>query len=141
LKSQTAAKRSKEVRVMTDLPHTVLIVDDELQSRKLLELLLQPEGYRTVTAATGKEALASIKAKQPDLILLDAMMPGMDGHQVAKILKASAETSNIPIIMVTAETGQDVLLDGLRAGVEEFLTKPVNRAEPSCGYGYETCCA
>jgi diguanylate cyclase (GGDEF)-like protein/PAS domain S-box-containing protein len=129
LKSQTAAKRSKEVRVMTDLPHTVLIVDDELQSRKLLELLLQPEGYRTVTAATGKEALASIKAKQPDLILLDAMMPGMDGHQVAKILKASAETSNIPIIMVTAETGQDVLLDGLRAGVEEFLTKPVNRAE------------
>jgi diguanylate cyclase (GGDEF)-like protein/PAS domain S-box-containing protein len=129
LKSQTADKRSKEVRVMTDLPHTVLIVDDELQSRKLLELLLQPEGYRTVTAATGKEALASIKAKQPDLILLDAMMPGMDGHQVAKILKASAETSNIPIIMVTAETGQDVLLDGLRAGVEEFLTKPVNRAE------------
>jgi diguanylate cyclase (GGDEF)-like protein/PAS domain S-box-containing protein len=129
LKSQTADKRSKEVRVMTDLPHTVLIVDDELQSRKLLELLLQPEGYRTVTAATGKEALASIKAKQPDLILLDAMMPGMDGHQVAKILKASAETSNIPIIMVTAETGQDVLLDGLRAGVEEFLTKPVHRAE------------
>jgi CheY-like chemotaxis protein len=55
---------------MTDLPHTVLIVDDELQSRKLLEVLLQPEGYRTVTAGTGREALASIKAQQPDLILL-----------------------------------------------------------------------
>jgi CheY-like chemotaxis protein len=115
---------------MTALPHTVLIVDDELESRKLLEVVLQPEGYRTVTAGTGREALASIKAQQPDLILLDAMMPGMDRHQVARTLKASAETSNIPIIMVTTQTGQDVLLDGLRAGAEEFLTKPVNRAEP-----------
>jgi DNA-binding response OmpR family regulator len=114
---------------MMDLPHTVLIVDDELQTRNLLEVLLQPQGYRTVVASTGKEALASAKADPPDLILLDAMMPDMDGRQVAKILKSNAATSNIPIIMLTAQTNRDVLLGGLRAGAEEFLTKPVNRAE------------
>ena len=66
-------------------------------------------------------------------------MPGMDGHQVAKILKADAATSNIPIIMVTAQTGHDALLDGLGTGAEEFLSKPVNRAE--LWIGVRTCCA
>ncbi len=115
---------------MTDpTARTILIVDDEAQNRKLLEALLQPEGYLTVTANSGGEALTAVNVHQPDLILLDLMMPGMDGHQVTKIIKSDARTSSIPIIMVTAQTDRSALLDALEAGVEEFLTKPVNRAE------------
>jgi diguanylate cyclase (GGDEF)-like protein/PAS domain S-box-containing protein len=114
---------------MAESGPTVLIVDDEPQNRKLLEALLQPEGYATRTAGTGEEALDSVAQAPPDLILLDVMMPGMDGYQVAQTLKGDPSTSNIPIIMVTAQTDRSALLDGLDAGAEEFLTKPVNRAE------------
>jgi diguanylate cyclase (GGDEF)-like protein len=108
---------------------TILIVDDEIQNRKLLEALLRPEGYVTQSAASGEEALASIGRQAPDLILLDIMMPGMDGHQLAGILKADPATANIPIIMVTALIDRGTRLAGLNAGAEEFLTKPVDRAE------------
>ena len=108
---------------------TILIVDDEPQNRRLLEALLQPEGYATHSAASGEEALAMAVATPPDLILLDVMMPGMDGYAVAKVLKAHPATSNVPIIMVTAHTDRSARLAGLDAGAEEFLTKPVDRAE------------
>lgn len=114
---------------MTAVPATILIVDDESQNRKLLEVLLRHEGYLTLSAANGEEALASIARRIPDLILLDIMMPGMDGYQVARLLKASPATSNIPIILVTALTDRGARLAGLDAGAEEFLTKPVDRAE------------
>ena len=108
---------------------SILIVDDELQNRRLLEALLEPEGYLTHTAANGVEALASIAQCPPDLILLDVMMPGMDGHELANILKASQATADIPIIMVTAQDDRSARLAGLEAGAEDFLTKPVDRAE------------
>ena len=108
---------------------TILIVDDESHNRKLFEVLLRPEGYLTQTATNGEEALALIAQCAPDLILLDIMMPGMDGFQVAGILKANAQTANIPIIMVTANVDHGARLAGLNAGVENFLTKPVDRAE------------
>ena len=108
---------------------TILIVDDEIQNRKLLETLLRPEGYRTLTASTGEDALNVIAEHSPDLILLDIMMPGIDGFQVAEILKAGTATSSIPIIMVTALADRDARLAGLNAGVEELLTKPVDRTE------------
>jgi diguanylate cyclase (GGDEF)-like protein/PAS domain S-box-containing protein len=114
---------------MTVQTSTILIVDDELQNRKLLETLLRPEGYLTQTAATGEEALAMVEQCAPDLILLDIMMPGMDGHVVAKMLKAKPSTANIPIIMVTAQIDRAARLAGLDAGAEEFLTKPIDRAE------------
>ena len=106
-----------------------MIVDDEPHNRKLLETLLRPEGYVTLTANNGEQALATVRLQLPDLILLDVMMPGMDGYEVAKILKTDLTTLHIPIIMVTAQTDPGALLDGLNAGAEEFLTKPVNRAE------------
>jgi len=109
----------------------ILIVDDEIQNRKLLELLLRSDGYQTRSASSGEDALASIEQSAPDLILLDIMMPGVDGFQVASILKAEAATAAIPIIMVTALIDQPSRLAGLNAGVEEFLTKPVDRAELS----------
>jgi len=114
---------------MTSLTASILIVDDEIQDRKLLEALLRPEGYLTFSAANGEEALASIAQHAPDLILLDIMMPGMDGYQVASLLKANPATANIPIIMLTALIDRSASLAGLNAGAEDFLTKPVDRAE------------
>ena len=114
---------------MTLRAPTILIVDDEAQNRRLLAVLLRPEGYVTTGVASGEEALLSIGASAPDLILLDLMMPGMDGNRVASILKANPHTANIPIIMVTARMERSARLAGLDAGAEEFLTKPVDRAE------------
>lgn len=114
---------------MTSPAATILVVDDEIQNRKLLEALLRPEGYLTLSAANGEEALASIAEHAPDLILLDVMMPGMDGYQMASTLKADPATANIPIIMVTALDDASARLAGLNAGAEDFLTKPVDRSE------------
>jgi signal transduction histidine kinase len=108
---------------------SILIVDDESQNRRLLEILLGPEGYLTRTAAGGQEALASIAQDPPDLILLDYLMPVVDGRQVASKVKANPATRNIPIIMLTALDHREARLAALDAGVEEFLTKPVERAE------------
>jgi len=110
---------------------TILIVDDEVQNRKLLEALLRPEGYLTLSVGGGGEALAAIAQRAPDLILLDVMMPGMDGYQVAGILKASRATASIPIIMLTAINDHAARLAGLNAGAEDFLTKPFDRVELS----------
>ena len=114
---------------MTNSPASILIVDDESQNRRLLETLLRPEGYVTQTAANGEEALSAIAQEPPDLILLDVMMPGINGYELASMLKATPATSRIPIIMITALVDRDARLAGLKAGAEEFLTKPVDRAE------------
>ena len=114
---------------MTGNAPLILVVDDEPQNRRLLEALLLPEGYRTVCAGDGREALAIVADDAPDLILLDIMMPGMDGYEVARNLKANPATANIPIIMVTAQIDRDARLRGLDAGAEDFLLKPVDRAE------------
>ncbi|MEO7251390.1 MAG: EAL domain-containing protein [Arenimonas sp.] len=114
---------------MTPPPSTILIVDDEASSRRLLEALLRPEGYLTVCAANAEDALALIARQPPDLIILDVMMPGLDGCQLAGLLKASPATANIPIVMVTALADRKSRLAGLDAGAEDLLTKPVDRAE------------
>jgi diguanylate cyclase (GGDEF)-like protein/PAS domain S-box-containing protein len=114
---------------VSDTVRMVLVVDDELVNRKLLKTLLKPEGYEVLSANSGEEALVAVRLRAPDLILLDLMMPGLDGLETARILKSDVSTSNIPIIMVTAQSDRSALLEGLDAGVEEFLTKPVNRAE------------
>jgi diguanylate cyclase (GGDEF)-like protein/PAS domain S-box-containing protein len=108
---------------------TILIVDDKLPNRKLLDALLRPEGYLTRSAASGAAALAAVAKSLPDMILLDVMMPDMDGYAVARALKANPVTANIPIIMVSAQSDRAARLAGLTAGAEEFLTKPVDRAE------------
>jgi diguanylate cyclase (GGDEF)-like protein/PAS domain S-box-containing protein len=110
---------------------TVLIVDDEDRNRKLLEVLLRAEGYLTQSAANAEEALTRIARSAPDLILLDVMMPGMDGYQLATMLKADPVTLNIPIIMLTAQVDRSARIAGLKAGAEEFLTKPFEPSELS----------
>ncbi len=114
---------------MSMRPPNILIVDDEAQNRRLLALLLHPEGYATSSVASGEEALAAVRHCAPDLILLDIMMPGMDGYQVAAALKADPRTASIPIIIITSHTERSARLAGLDAGAEDFLTKPVDRAE------------
>ena len=107
----------------------ILIVDDERPNRQLLEVMLKPEGFQLLTAASGEEALAIVAREPPDLVLLDIMMPGMDGYQVAGTIKGSPATKSIPIIMVTALDDRDARILGLSAGAEDFLTKPVDRVE------------
>ena len=108
---------------------TILVVDDDIQNLRLLQVLLRPEGYVVRTANSGKEALASIADDPPDLILLDDMMPEMRGVVVARALKDNLATRSIPIIMVTAQTDREARLAALDAGAEDFLTKPVDRVE------------
>jgi len=110
-------------------PARILIVDDERHNRQLLEVMLSPEGFLLRTAATGEEALAMVAEEPPDLILLDIMMPGMDGYEVAEKIKGNLATKNIPVIMVTALNDRNARMLSLGAGAEEFLTKPVDRAE------------
>ena len=110
-------------------PSRILIVDDERHNRDLLEVMLAPEGFLLRTAASGEEALEIMAQEPPDLILLDIMMPGMDGYEVASRIKSDLATKHIPVIMVTALSDRHSRMVGLGAGAEEFLTKPVDRAE------------
>jgi DNA-binding response OmpR family regulator len=110
-------------------PARILVVDDERHNRRLLEVMLEPEGYLLMTAACGEDALALVAQQPPDLILLDVMMPGMDGYKVAAKIKGNLATRSIRIIMLTALDDHNSRTHGLRAGAEAFLTKPVNRAE------------
>jgi PAS domain S-box-containing protein len=114
---------------LIDHPARILIVDDERHNRQLLEVMLAREGLVLLSAASGEEALAMVAQHSPDLILLDIMMPGMDGYAVVAAIKNNASTKNIPVIMVTALDDRDARLLGLNAGAEDFLTKPVDRAE------------
>jgi len=114
---------------VADHAERVLIVDDEPHNRQLLEVMLGVEGYVLLTAASGEEALALVEREPPDLILLDVMMPGMDGYQVATKIKSNPACKNIPIVMVTALDDHSSRMNGLSAGAEEFLSRPVDRAE------------
>ena len=114
---------------MASQPATLLIVDDEPQVRKLLETLLQHVGYQTLSASSGEEALQLVAQQPPDLILLDIMMPGMDGYEVASHLKGDEATASIPIIMLSALSEPGARVTGLESGAEEFISKPVERVE------------
>lgn len=104
----------------------VLIVDDVPANLKLLEAKLMAEYFGVLQASSGPEALEMAVREKPDIILLDVMMPGMDGFEVCRRLRAMPETSHVPIIMVTALDQQKDRVEGLEAGADDFLTKPVD---------------
>jgi adenylate cyclase len=110
-------------------PSKILIVDDEPFNVDYLEQELEDLGYTTVSARNGREALEKVALEVPDLILLDVMMPIMDGLTVCRILKGDDETRLIPIVIMTALDGFEERLKGIEAGAEDFLTKPVNQRE------------
>ncbi len=103
----------------------VLVVDDLEPNVKLLEAKLRAEYFDVLGAFSGKEAVERAKKDQPDIILLDVMMPGMDGFEACRIIKSMPETAHIPIVMVTALDQQADRVAGLKAGADDFLTKPV----------------
>lgn len=107
----------------------ILIVDDDIDSLKLIGLMLQRHGYEVVAASAGTQALSKAVADHPDLIILDIMMPDMDGYEVCRRLRANPETRSIPIIMFTAKTLVDDKVAGFEAGADDYLTKPTHPAE------------
>ena len=112
-----------------DRPPRILIVDDERHNRTLLEVMLEPEGFVLSLAASGEEALVMVAKDPPDLVIMDVLMPGMTGYDVVGTLKGNITTKHIPIIMVTALDDRDARIVGLSAGAEDFLTRPLDRAE------------
>lgn len=108
---------------------SILVVDDERINVALFTAQLKKESYITFSASSGEEALKIAEQERPDLILLDVMMPGMSGFEVAERLKSNGITKNIPIIMITALDDRESKIKGLECGVEEFLAKPILSVE------------
>ena len=117
--SATTAPRAAKVLVVDDTPHNV----------KLLADLLAIRGYAVATASNGEEALASVAAGMPDLVLLDIMMPGLSGYDVCRRLRADAATALLPIVLVTSLDAQQERIKGIEAGADDFLGKPINQPE------------
>jgi len=114
---------------MVESQAKVLIVDDEADNIRILEVLLLRRGYAVIKARNGAEALQQVYSEQPDIILLDVMMPIMDGFEVCKILKDNPETRLIPVVIMTALGQVEDRVKGIEAGADDFLTKPVHRDE------------
>ena len=111
------------------MPEKILIVDDDLDTLRLVGLMLQKQGYQIVAASSGAQGLELAFAEIPDLILLDVMMPGMDGYEVARRLRGNEKTVNIPILMFTAKSQLDDKVTGFEAGADDYLTKPTHPTE------------
>lgn len=111
---------------MTD---KILIIDDDLDTLRLVGLMLQKQGYQIVAASNGQQGLDLAFAEIPSLILLDVMMPQMDGYEVARRLRADERTVNIPILMFTAKSQLDDKVTGFEAGADDYLTKPTHPSE------------
>jgi pilus assembly protein CpaE len=107
----------------------ILVVDDDLDSLKLIGLMLQRNGYEVVAANAGNQAIAKAVSDHPDLIILDVMMPDMNGYEVCRRLRKNPDTKGIPIIMFTAKTLIDDKVAGFEAGADDYLTKPTHPAE------------
>ena len=107
----------------------ILVVDDIPVNIQLMQTYLSSVGYDTVVARNGEEALVQVKDHQPDLLLLDVMMPKMDGFETCRLLKGNQETRYIPVIMVTALNEIEDKIKGIEAGADDFITKPFNKLE------------
>ncbi len=116
---------------MKDRAHKprILVVDDVTANLKLLRTHLSGQGYEVVSAQSGREALEAVNRELPDLVLLDVVMPDMDGFEVCRRLKASTATDFVPVIMVTALDEVEYKVRGMEAGADDFVTKPFNKVE------------
>jgi len=121
-------RRSRE-RVKLPEEATILIVDDSRTAIAVLKKTLEPTGYSIISAADGEEGIDMAKLHQPDLILMDVIMPGLNGFQATRILRKDESTKNIPIIIISGNEQATEKFWGLRVGANGFLAKPVDRAE------------
>ena len=122
-----ASRDGKEAMTMPD-DETVLVVDDLPQNVRLLEAILAPRGYRVASANSGREALERVAAEPVDLVLLDILMPEMDGYEVCRALRAEPATSFLPVVMITA-SGEQEKVAAIEAGADDFIAKPFDQAE------------
>ena len=113
---------------MNDSPH-ILIVDDREDSRKILQTILNKEGYNLTFASSGHEAIDKISIAKPDLILLDVLMPDMNGFEVCKHIRSTPSIADIPVIIVTGLDERQARLEGLSAGADDFISKPIDKHE------------
>src|SRR5919108_2305762 len=118
-----------EGRAVMERRWTILVVDDTPQNIKVLDAILSPRGYTVVSATSGAEALQKGQSDAPDLLLLDILMPGMSGYEVAQRLRGDPATRFLPIVMFTALGAQEEKVKAIDSGADDFLTKPVNQLE------------
>ncbi len=111
------------------MTQSVLVVDDEPMARTLLRLMLVRAGFQVTEAEDGYDALAKVERNKPDLVLLDVMMPGIDGFAVCESIRNEVATSQVPIIMLSAKTDLTSISKGLRVGATKYLTKPISPDE------------
>jgi pilus assembly protein CpaE len=107
----------------------ILIVDDDLESLKLISLMLQRRGYKVIAAQSGSQALVKAETENPDLVILDIMMPDMDGYQVCRQLRSNPHTAHLPVLMFTAKVLVGDKVAGFQAGADDYLTKPIHPVE------------
>jgi putative two-component system response regulator len=107
----------------------ILVVDDQTQNNDLLEAFLIPQGYNVVKAASGEEALEKLAGDKIDLVLLDVMMPGMDGFEVTRRIREDKKIRLLPLILVTALRESEDRVKGIEAGCDDFISKPVDKTE------------
>lgn len=112
---------------------TILIVDDEVRNRRLLEVFVQADGYQTLVAGSGEAGLAIAIEHQPDLVLLDLMMPEMDGFEVARALKSNVRTQAIPVLIVSSLDDPAARNRMLASGADKLIVKPIDRWQLSRG--------
>ena len=112
-----------------DLPKHILVVEDEPDTAELLELHLQNEGYRVTVAADGEQALSKLHKLMPDMVILDLMIPEIDGLEVCKFIRKDPATESLPVMMCTAKTSQIDKILGLEQGADDYVTKPFSPRE------------
>ena len=127
LHCQSSSEMSRSIIPST--PALVLVVDDQPRNLQMLKSSLMREGFRVAVAGSGEEALDMVELQQPDLMLLDVMMPGMDGFDVCARVKANPATRDIPVIFLTGETQLQSIKKGFEVGGVDYVTKPFNRQE------------
>ncbi len=107
----------------------IVLAEDEPQIARLVEFKLKKEGYQVICKGNGEEALAAIKTEEPDLILLDVMMPVMNGYEVLRRVKEDENLKNIPVVMLTARAQERDVVKGIDTGADDYITKPFHPAE------------
>ena len=112
-----------------DLPKHILVVEDEPDTAELLELHLQNEGYRVTVAADGEQALSKLHKLMPDIVILDLMIPEIDGLEVCKFIRKDPATESLPVMMCTAKTSEIDKILGLEQGADDYVTKPFSPRE------------
>lgn len=111
------------------MAHSILVVDDDPAVQKVLKQTLELEGYEVTAADDGEQALARLEERKPDMVVLDVMMPKVDGFEVLRRIRAGATTGNLPVILLTAKSATEDVWEGWRRGVDYYMTKPFDVEE------------